>query len=96
MDTRNAYKQKIEAELELVKAQVEVLKAKAKGLSADANLECVKEINEMEDSYAMVKSKLQELGEASESTWENLKVETENLWNSLSTNVKSAIDKLKQ
>lgn len=96
MNTKDAYKQKIEAELELVKAKVEVLKAKAKGLSADANLEYVKEINEMENSYAIVKAKLQELGEASESTWENLKVETENLWNTLSTNVKSAIAKIKE
>lgn len=96
MDKKDAYKQKIEAELELVKAQLEVLKAKAKGLLADANLEYVNEINEMEDSYAIVKSKLTELGEASESTWENLKIETENAWNSLSTNVKSAIAKLKE
>lgn len=96
MNTRDAYKQKIEAELELVKAQLEVLKAKAKGLLADANLEYVEEINEMEDSYAIVKSKLHELGESSESTWENLKIETENAWNSLSTNVKNAIAKIKE
>jgi len=95
MNTKDAYKQKIEAELELVKAQVDVLKAKAKGLSADANLEYAKEIKDMEDSYDIVKSKLHELGEASESTWENLKDETENIWNSLSANVKSAIAKLK-
>lgn len=95
MNTKDAYKQKIEAELELVKAQLEVLKAKAKGLLANANLEYVNEINAMEDSYAIVKSKINELGEASESTWENLKVEIENGWNSLSTNVKSAIAKIK-
>lgn len=95
MNTKDAYKQKIEAELELVKAQLEVLKAKAKGLLADAHLGYAKEINEMEDSYANVKSKLTELGEASESTWGNLKIETENAWNSLSTNVKNAIAKIK-
>ena len=96
MNTKDAYKQKIEAEVELVKAQLEVLKAKAKGLSADANLEYAKEIKDMEDSYAVVKSKLHELGEASESTWEKLKVETENAWNSLSANIKSAIAKIKE
>lgn len=96
MNTKDAYKQKIEAELELAKAHLDVLKAKAKGLSADVNLEYVKKINEMEDSYAVVKSKLHELGEASESTWENLKVETQNAWDSLSANVKSAIAKIKE
>lgn len=96
MNTKDAYKQKVEAELELVKAQLEVLQAKAKGLSADANLEYAKEIKDMEDSYAIVKAKLEELGEASESTWENLKVETENIWNALSANVKCAIAKLKK
>ena len=96
MNTKDAYKQKIEAELELVKAQLGVLKAKAKGLSADANLEYDKEIKDMEDSYAIVKSKLHELGEASENSWENLKVETQNAWDSLSANVKSAIAKIKE
>ena len=96
MNTKDAYKQKIEAEVDLVKAQLEVLKAKAKGLSADANLEYAKEIKDMEDSYEMVKAKLHELGEASESTWENLKVETENAWDSLSANVKNAIAKIKE
>ena len=96
MSTKDAYKQKIEAELELVNAKLKVLSAKAKIVSADANLKYVKEINAMEDEYAVVKSKLDKLGKASENTWEDLKEETEDAWNSLRANVKGAFTKLKE
>ncbi len=96
MNTKDAYKQKIEAELELLRANLDVLKAKAKNLSADANLIYIKEINNMEDEYNIVKSKLHELGKASENTWEDFKAQTESAWNSLSTNVKNAAAKLKE
>ena len=95
MNTKDAYKQKIEAELELIKAQLEVFKAKAKTMSADANLEFAKEINEFEDLYATLKSKLRDLGEASHSTWENLKEEIESAWDSLSASAKNTMNKLK-
>ncbi len=96
MNTKDAYIQKIEAELELVKANLTVLIAKAKILSADAYLKYIQEINAMEDEYAIVKAKLHELGKASESTWEDLKVETESAWNALSANVKSTFAKMKE
>ncbi len=92
MNTKDAYKQKIEAELELVKANLEVLSAKAD----DTNLKYIKEIHAMQDEYVIVKSKIHELGKASESTWEDLKIDTESARNSLSSNVKSAFAKLKE
>lgn len=96
MSKQDAYKQKVEAEMELLKANLKVLKAKVKILSADANLKYTKQINAMEDEYSVVKTKLHELGKASESTWENLKVELEVLWNTLSTKVKNALAKIKE
>ena len=44
MNTKDAYKQKIEAELELVNANLEVLKAKAKIATSDIQISYLKEI----------------------------------------------------
>ncbi|MDO9265648.1 MAG: hypothetical protein Q7U00_01060 [Sulfurimonas sp.] len=83
MSTKDAYKQKIEAELELVKANLEVLKAKAKSATADIQINYSKEIETIEKNYAIVQSKLGELGEVGEGAWEHLKKDIENSWDSL-------------
>lgn len=83
MSTKDAYKQKIEAELELVKANLEVLKAKAKGATADMRISYSKEIENIEDNYAVVQAKLGELGEVGEGAWEHLKKDIESSWDSL-------------
>jgi hypothetical protein len=44
MNTKDAYKQKIEAELELVKAELEVLRTKAKSTTGDMRIAYDKEI----------------------------------------------------
>jgi len=58
MNTKEAYKQKIEAELELVQANLKVLKAKAKIAGADMQISYSKEIETLEKNYHNVKSKL--------------------------------------
>lgn len=83
MSAKDAYKQKIEAELELVQANLEVLKAKAKSATADMRISYAQEIETIEDNYAIVQSKLGELGEVGEGAWENLKKDIESSWDSL-------------
>ncbi|MDD5401637.1 MAG: hypothetical protein PHQ93_10690, partial [Sulfurimonas sp.] len=72
-----------EAELELVKANLEVLKAKAKSATADMRISYSKDIETIEDNYAIVQSKLSELGEVGEGAWEHLKKDIESSWDSL-------------
>jgi len=83
MDTKETYKQKMEAKLELVQAHLEILKAKAKGASADMKSTYTKEIETLEKNYSTVKSKLVVLGEIGSGTWEHLKKDIEHSWNSL-------------
>lgn len=51
MSTKEIYKQKMEAEMELVQANLEVLKAKAKSAAADAQISFSKEIEALEKNY---------------------------------------------
>lgn len=96
MDTKNAYKQKIEAKLELVKTNIAVLKAKAKGATADMRIKYSKEIETLEDNYAIVQSKLGELGKASEDAWKHLKKDIENSWDSLREYAKKTPDNISE
>lgn len=83
MSTKDAYKQKIEAQLELVKTNLEVLKARAKIATANMQISYSEEIETIENNYTKVKSKLDELGQASEGVFEHLKEDIEDSWNSL-------------
>ena len=94
MNTKDAYKQKIEAELELVKAELEVLKTKAKNTTADMRIGYDKEIETLEKNYAIVQLKLGELGKVGEGAWEHLKKDIEHSWDSLRTYAKKIPDNI--
>ncbi|OHE07884.1 MAG: hypothetical protein A3K14_03085 [Sulfurimonas sp. RIFCSPLOWO2_12_FULL_36_74] len=96
MDTKDAYKQKIEAQLELVQANLEVLKAKAKNAAADIRISYSKEIESLENNYAKVQSKLAEIGEVGEGAWEHLKKDIENSWDALSVYAKKTSDNISE
>lgn len=96
MSSKNAYKQKIEAELALVKANLEVLKAKAKNAAADMRISYAKEIETLEKNYGIVQSKLGELGEVGEGAWEHLKQDIEHCWDSLRAYAKKTPDNISE
>ncbi len=95
MSTKDAYKQKIEAEVELAQAKLAELKAGAKNASADARIGYDKQIGELEQKLDATKEKLKELGEASEDAWEHLKEGAEHAWDKLSSAVRETSEKLK-
>ena len=72
MGTKEAFKQKVEAEVELAHAKLAELKAQAKNSAADAHIKYALHIEELEQKVASTKVKLQELGEASEESWKAL------------------------
>lgn len=95
MSTKEAYKQKVEAELELAQAHLSELKAQAKSVTADARIEYDKQVDALEQQVDATKAKLKELNEASEDTWERLKEGVESAWGALSAAVRDTIAKLK-
>jgi len=95
MSTKEAYKQKVEAELELAQAKLAEFKAKAKIATADARIKYTKQVDDLEQKIDATKAKLKELGEASEDTWERLKDGVESTWNALRTTVRDATAKHK-
>jgi gas vesicle protein len=95
MSTKEAYKQKIEAELELAQAKLAEFKAQAKVSTADARIKSAKQVDELEQMIGATKAKLKELGEASEDAWEQLKDGVESAWGALSAAIRNAAAKFK-
>jgi chromosome segregation ATPase len=95
MSSKEAYKQKIEAEVELAQARLAELKGKVKNSAADARIEYEDQIEDLEQKIDATNAKLKELGEASEHAWENLKDGVESAWSTLSRAVKDTAAKFK-
>ena len=95
MSTKEAYKQKMEAELELAQAKLAEFKAQAKSSAADARIKHAKQADELEQKVDVTKAKLKELGEASDDAWEQLKVGVESAWGALSAAIRNAAAKFK-
>lgn len=95
MSTKEAYKQKIEAELELAQAKLAELTAQAKISTADVRIAYAKQIDELEQGIDTTKAKLKELGEAGDEAWEQLKEGVESGWSTIRAAVHGAAAKLK-
>jgi hypothetical protein len=80
MSTKEAYKQKMEAELDLAQAKLAELKAQAKSFAADAHIKYAKQFEELEHGVDTTKAKLKELGNAAEDNWERFKDGVESAW----------------
>ena len=93
MSKRDAYKAKIEAELELAQAKLAGLKAKSS--KADVHIKYEKEVEHLEEKLQAIKAKLKALGEASEDAWEKLKDDVVGAWGALSDAVRDAAAKFK-
>jgi transposase len=95
MSKKELYKQKMRAQLDEWEAEVDKFKAKASGASANVQLELNKNINAMKDKIEQGKSKLAEIADASEDSWESIKAGVDSAWDSLGAAVSDAKAKLK-
>lgn len=94
MDDEAAYKQKIQSQLNEWNAEIDKLKAKADSASADAQLEYNKQIRDIQDRQETVEHKLNDLEEAGEGAWEEIKTGLNEAMDALGDSVKSASARL--
>jgi hypothetical protein len=95
MSLQEAYKLKIEAEMELAHAKLAGFKAEAKNYTADAYIKYSQHLEELEKMHHVAKDKLTELSNASEDTWEKFKDGAEKAWGLFSAAVKETTEKFK-
>jgi len=95
MSKKEAYKQKIEAELEVVQAKLAEYKAEAKSSAADVRIEYTQHVDELEKMADTINAKLKELEISGEDKWESLKEGLESAWNKFTTAVHETAAKFK-
>jgi predicted kinase len=90
MSLRDAYRQKLEAQLEEEVARLNLLKAKAKKAVADGRIIAYEELATADQRIAAARSKLKEFGHASEGAWQEMKGGLDHAWRDLNEACKKA------
>ncbi|WP_310439646.1 hypothetical protein [Sulfuricurvum sp.] len=96
MSTKEAYKQKMNAELELAQAKLVEFKAEVKNSAADVRIKYNEHVDELQQMVDTTKEKLKELDTAGNDAWEHLKEGIESTWNSLGTALQDTSDIFKK
>lgn len=95
MGMKESYEQKLRAQLNVWDAEIDKLKAKAEQAEADAQLEYYKEIEELRTMQETAHKKLDELKEAGDDAWEDLKAGADDALGSLAGALKSATSRFR-
>ena len=90
MNLKDAYREKLEAQLDEQRARLELLKAKAKRAAADAKIMAYEEIADADAKLAALKSRLKELGNASGDAWQDMRAGIEKAWDDLTESCNKA------
>ncbi len=91
MNTKEAYKQKMEIELELVQTKLAELKAQPKGMTVWERAQYIRKIKELEQKVTTCRATLKDLDEGSAVFWGDTRMNMENAWASLQTEMQKAI-----
>ena len=90
MATKEAYQQKLAAQLKEWDAKLDQLSAKAQKATAEARIKYENELEVLKGKLAAAHKKFEELGKRSENAWEDMKGGVENVWDEMN----KAIEKL--
>lgn len=95
MEIKEAYKQKMAAQLKEWSAQITLLEAKLDNVGADVKVMRAKELHELRAKQRVAIEKMKELEKASGDAWEQVKETTEKIWADLMSGVTAALSKFK-
>ena len=88
---REAYQERLEAQVEKWQARIDMLKAKADAAKADAKIDLYEQIEELEKMQADARNKLEQLRSATEDSWEDMREGFEDAWQELAGAMNMAI-----
>ncbi|MEJ2361283.1 MAG: hypothetical protein P8Z75_07630 [Gammaproteobacteria bacterium] len=95
MDTKEAYKNKLKAQLAEWEAQINLLDAKTKNAAADVQVKYAQELDQLRHQQRKAADKLTELEHASGEAWQEIKVSADQVWDELKSGVTRAMSKFK-
>ncbi len=92
---REAYQEKMEAQLREWAAKLEVLKAKAGTAGADLKIEYIRQVEMAQGRLDVARRELDELKGGSDEAWDDLRMGMDKAWRELKGAVESAFQELK-
>jgi chromosome segregation ATPase len=96
MGIKDAYQEKIQAELREWQARIDTLKARADKARAEKKVEYYEQIETLRNKREQARQKLEELQAAGDSAWEDLKAGVDSALEDLGQAVGKATDRFKQ
>lgn len=90
MSEREAYINRMHAQIDMVDARIKELSAKTKNAKADARIEMQEKLDELRDKRAELDEKIDSLRCASADSWSDVKGGFERAWGELKSSVESA------
>jgi len=95
VEIKDAYKQKMAAQLKEWTAQINLLEAKVGNAGADIKVKRAKQLHELRAKQRAASDKMKELEKASGEAWEQVKKTADKLWDDLKTGIADAHSKFK-
>ena len=95
MSERDAYIEKMKAQLDAWNAKIDQFEAQARKAGADAQLQYEKQLEELRESRDDAAKHLKELQVASNEAWESLQRGAENAWDEMARAFKNAAERFK-
>lgn len=93
--TRDAYRQKYEAELKQWEAKLAQLKAQSQKWSADAKLSLTPHVEKCDSTMNAAKAKFQRMEAVAEDKWEEFKGDLDRGWEDVKANIEGAYDAIR-
>ena len=93
MGMKEAYEQRLQAQLDEWSAEISALKARADKAEADARLDYYKHIENLRAMQEAARAKLSALHQAGDDAWEDLKAGLDSAWGALGEAVRSAVSR---
>ncbi len=85
MEIKDAYKQKMTAQLKEWGAQIDLLEAKLENTGADMKVRHAEELHELRAKQRVASEKMQELEKATGEAWEQVRETTDKIWEDIKT-----------
>lgn len=95
MNPKDAYQQKLQAQLDEWNAKIKQLEARMSQANADAKIQYQEQLEELKAKQAAARDKLDELSAASEDAWQDMKQGFEDSWSRLSDAIQSAYNRFR-
>ena len=95
MEIKDAYKQKMAAQLKEWTAQINLLEAKIENAGADMKVKSADVLKELKIKQRAASEKMKELEKSSEQAWDQVKDTADKLWDDLKRGVENAHSKFK-